>query len=379
MPCRKCGKDMPADALYCPYCGVSLQPRRNTSKRGNGLGTAIKRGRTWTARVVIGWKPSGDAEHPSKRPVYRTKGGFKTKREALEYCVFLKSNDAPRKAPRLIDYWQTYESGELSRLSKSKQSAYRTAWRKLTNLHYRAVDTLTVSDLRDTVSAVAQTYYTAHDCKQLLSNLFKLIAADGWNNKDLPGFIVLPPLEEKEREPFTDDEQAALWKLYESGDVRATIPLIMIYTGMMPGEAQQLKVEHIDLDARKITGVGMKTKVRRKSAILLPDAILPVLEDQMSRANKNGYLWNRNEDQWYADYYAVLEAAGCRRLTPYSCRHTTATSLTVTSGIAPHTLKRIMRWSTAKMADRYVHTDDATALEAVNNLRDVGNTLVSSD
>ena len=74
------------------------------------------------------------------------------------------------------------------------------------------------------------------------------------------------------------------------------------------------------------------------------------------------------EADWYADYYAALEAAGCRRLTPYSCRHTTATALAVTKNIAPQTVKKVMRWSTARMLDRYAHPDNDAALAAVNTL-----------
>ena len=70
----------------------------------------------------------------------------------------------------------------------------------------------------------------------------------------------------------------------------------------------------------------------------------------------------------YANYHAVLKAAGCRDLPPYSCRHTTATALAITDGIAPQTVRKVMRWSTAKMLDRYAHPDQSDALKAVNTL-----------
>jgi integrase len=185
----------------------------------------------------------------------------------------------------------------------------------------------------------------------------------------LPSFIVLPKHEEKERHPFTDLEQAALWKVYESGDKRAAIPLLMIYTGMMPGEAQGLRVENINLEERVIVNAGMKTKVRKATPIVLANDILPLVEDLVANAQKSGYIWKRNEDEWYASYYAALEAAGCRKLTPYSCRHTTATSLAITEGIAPQTIKRVMRWSTTKMLDRYAHPEMSDALSAVDAIK----------
>ena len=189
---------------------------------------------------------------------------------------------------------------------------------------------------------------------------------------DLPSYIVLPKLQEKERQVFTDLEQSALWKLYESGDLRAAVPLLMICTGMMPGEMMALRVDHIDLGARKIVGVGLKTKVRRESAIYLPDDVLPVVEDLIAHARPSGFVCRRQPDAWYADYYAALEAAGCRRLEPYCCRHTTATRLAITEGIAPQTIRRMMRWSTARMLDRYAHPDDAAILEAANRIKKRG-------
>ena len=143
----------------------------------------------------------------------------------------------------------------------------------------------------------------------------------------------------------------------------------MICTGMMPGEMQALRADQIDLDARKITGAGIKTKVRRQSAIYIPDDALPLVEDLIAHAQPSGYLWARSEDRWYADYYAALEAAGCRRLEPYSCRHTTATRLAVTEGIAPQIVRRMMRWSTARMLDRYAHPDDADLIAAANTIK----------
>lgn len=334
--------------------------------RPNGAGTAYKRGKSWTARVVVAWKLAEDGH---SIPVYKTKGGFPTKREALAAIPMLKQDKPKAKAPRLFDYWASYQTSEYQQLSKSKQVAYNGAWKKLTNLHYRPVDQLTVAEIRDSVSKVASTYYTVRDCKTVLTKLFDLAAADGWCNRNLPSFIVLPKLDEKEREVFSDIEQSALWKLYESGDLRAAVPLLMIYTGMMPGEMQKLKVENIDIEGHRITGIGMKTKVRMESPVYLPNDILPVLEDLIAHAQYNGFLWPNNEKKWYENYYGALETAGCRRLQPYSCRHTTASRLAITENIAPQTIRRMMRWSTTKMLDRYAHPDETDVLNAANSIK----------
>jgi len=367
MNCRKCAKPLPDGAAFCPWCGTKQATAiRKPRTRPNGSGTAFKRGKSWYAQVTIGWRMLDGGRSAAIR---RTKGGFKTKRDALEYCAALKQDRPRTNAPKLADYWQTYATGELPKLSKSKRVAYTGAWRKLSALHYRPVDQLTVAEIREAVNAAASTYYTVRDCKTVLTRLFELAGADGWCNKDLPSFIVMPSLEERERQAFSDTEQLQLWRLYESGDMRAAIPLLMICTGMMPGEAQALKVEHIDLDILEIHGVGMKTKVRRSSPVIIPEDALPLVQDLIAAAQPTGYIWPRNEKKWYEEYYAALDAAGCRRLEPYCCRHSTATRLAITESIAPQTIQRVMRWSTSRMLDRYAHPDQTDVHDAANTLK----------
>lgn len=332
--------------------------------RGNGQGTAFKRGNTYTARVVIGWKIIDD----HNVPIYKSKGGFKLKKDAFSYCEkLLAQQEKEKKAPTLEHYWLSYRDGEMKKLSDSKQTAYRIAWDKIKSIRTRRIDTLSVADLRTIVNENAKTYYPARDMKVLFGHLFDIAGADGWVNRDLPDYILLPELNEKERQPFSDIEQASLWKAYENGCKNAAIPLIMIYTGMMTGEMRRLSVNMIDYESRKITGVGLKTKVRKESAVYLPTVIVPVLQD--AAEGKDGLLWDCSENDFYAMYYDALAIAKCRKLTPYSCRHTTATALSITENIAPQTIRKVMRWSTTKMLDRYAHPNDKDATTAIDQLK----------
>lgn len=366
MICSRCSREIPDDARLCCYCGRVFERRAARRSRANGEGYVYQRGKSWYCRVTVGW-----VERPGQRPLqlYRTKGGFRTRAEAAAYAPQLLAQAEVRQVPLLASYWETYSRGEMARLSDSKRTAYQIAWRRLAPLHHLRVDAITVQDLRDAVSASASTYYPARDCKQLLRNLFRLAAADRWASADLPGFILLPPLQEEKREAFTADEVAALWALYASGDLDAALPLVMIYTGMMPGELQQLRPEMIDYDAQQIIGAGLKTKVRKSSAIVFPSDLISVFRSLAAASTStSGYLLPRNEGAFYTRYYAALSAAGCRRLSPYSCRHTTATALAIDHQIPAQTIQRVMRWSSTRMLDRYAHPDDQDALAAVSAL-----------
>ena len=378
MLCPSCRSTPPPEAIYCPRCGKKLvtTKKSRTKSRGNGTGTAFKRGSTWTAQVVMKYEdlPPFDPENPAnklpRKKITRSKGGFRTRDAALQYCQILKNGpEKPKQAPTLEHYWKTFQDGHYAGLSESKQYAYKAAWKRLEKLKDTHVDQLTVSDLQKVVADSCTTFNPARDCKSLLTAIFRTAAAEGYVNKDLPSFIQLPKLEEAERIPFSDTEQAALWRLYESGDMRAAAPLLMIYSGMMPGEARKLRVENFDLDARLITGVGMKTKVRKATPIVLAESVLPVAEALIANAQPDGAIWPKYKQGWYRDYYAALEAAGCRPLSPYSCRHTTATALAITEGVAPQTVKKVMRWANTKMLDRYAHPQTSDALAAVNTLK----------
>jgi integrase len=340
--------------------------------RGNGQGCAYKspNGKSWTAQAVIDYRPS-KKEGGQPVPVKRKKSGFATKRDALNYIETLKAGgiEKAKVAPRLSEYWKNYSENAMLKIGKDKQYAYKAAWERLKPIHDARIDTLTVDILQKTVSTVANTYYTQKDCRTVLKKLYERAHSEGYVHAILSDYIEIVPLEEKEQIPFNAEEQKALWKLYENGNIDAGIPLLMIYTGMMPGEAMLLKTEHIDLANKTMYGMNLKTKVRKKTPVVLADCIIPVVEDLIANAMPSGYIWMHNQDRWYARYYAVIEAAGCRKLPPYSCRHTTATALAIDAKIAPQTIKRVMRWTTTKMLDRYVHPGMDDALDAVNKIK----------
>jgi integrase len=371
MTCPKCGKTVPDGSVFCNYCGkkLSVQKRKAVKVRGNGMGCAYKRGRTWTACVTVDWISDTDPSKP-KKPIRRTRGGFASKADAIAYCPVLHAGgvEKPAEAPRLSAYWKTYSEGPMLKISKGKQSGYRTAWKKLTPIHDVRVDALTVDLLQRTIDESCPTFDPAKDCKSLLSNLFEIAAAEKQVVRDLPSFITLPEHEPSEPIPFNADEQKKIWRAYDNGDRRAAVHLLMIYTGMMPGELMNLKVENIHLDERIIIRAGLKTKIRKRTPVVLADCILPVVEDLISTAMPSGYIWARNEERWYANYHALLNENGCRDLPPYSCRHTTATALAVDKNVAPQTIKKIMRWSTVRMLDHYAHPDTSDALEGVNTM-----------
>lgn len=366
MKCRKCRAEIPDESKYCLRCGAKQERSGKGKTRGNGQGCAVKRGNTWSAVWTTGYYVTEDGKSHQTR---KWKGGFKAKRDALAFAAS-PVPDA-KKAPTLRNYWSGWEQAELQDLSKSKQTAFRIAWNKLAALADIEMDKLTIDTLQGCIDAKAQTYYPAKDMKTILSHLFKRAVAEGNARTNLADFIRLPPLEEKEMQPFSEDDLKKLWAAYGGGDRFIGFILLMVYSGMMPGELLALKPEMIDWEKNEIRGCGLKTKKRKETPIVFPDMISPVLSDLAENSkSRAGYLVGMNRDNFYSEYHAALQRARVTDLPPYSCRHTTATALAL-GNIAPSVIQEVMRHTKFSTTQRYIHPDTKSAHGAINTLRKV--------
>lgn len=212
MICVKCHQSVP-DMPYCGMCGHKQStPVRATYKRGNGQGTAIKRGKTWTGirmgYITYTFDDDGTPHQHRKRP---SKGGFKTK-EALEWAC--SQSDVNNTVPRLVEVYESYKQSDMTSLSKSKQTAYKIARDKLEPIIALRMDQITLNDIQNCINEKAPTYYPARDIKVLLSHLYKRANANnfGLDLKDLSKYITLPPKNETEANPIIQTDLHKIWK-----------------------------------------------------------------------------------------------------------------------------------------------------------------------
>lgn len=361
--CIKCKAELPDGARFCHICGKPQQGQpRPSRRRGNGEGSVYKRGPTWEAAVVLGYRLD---EHGKAQPVRRTKGGFRTKKEAVASLPSLRQ-EKQRTCPTIDDLWNQFKMGRYKKLSQSRQEKYRIAWPKLANIRFVRIDALTTADLQAVVDQ-AQTFYPARDIRDLLSMLYQLALPDQFVPTNLADFLVLPDLKAAKQDAFTDEEIQKLWTHYADGNWWTGYILLMCYTGMMPGELMAARKDMIDWKAKTITGAGKKTDERKSIPIVLADVIVPVLSD-LCYHTEGEKLIRINKDRFYDVYYDAVTAAGCRRLRPYACRHTAATALAA-ENIPPSVIQKIMRHAKFSTTEHYIHIDTASMHEGVNRLK----------
>ena len=369
MKCTKCKKEIPDESVFCMYCGKKQTPAvHGVKKRGNGQGSVYKRSNlpSWTAEVTVGYYLDKDGKPRRK---YKTKSGFKTKRDAVAYIEKLREE---RKRPKTItvqQLWFLYRDGELSELSKSKRTAYLIAWKKIENeLSFKDIDSLTVTELQAVIDKCGTSYYTKRDMKVLLSHLYKIAIRDDYTDKNRAQYIRLPSLETTERTTFTEDEILILWDDYHRNEtVVSACMLIMLYTGMRPGELLHITKDTIHLSEQYLTG-GIKTSKGKNRKIIIPDKIVLVIRHLMELSNADTLLTYKKND-FYDDWKECRERLELRsELDPYCCRHTYVTRLTALK-VSPAMLQELAGHEDYETTLDYTHLSIEDRLIEVNRLQ----------
>lgn len=371
MICRKCTRDLPEDAVFCCYCGVKQKAERSARMKGNGLGSVYKRPDrgTWCAALTVDVVVA-DGKVVQKRKV---KSGFKTKKAANEYLAeVLAGNEQKhtKAVPTVADLYRQFVDAPGKKPGQSTMTAYRTAFNKriLPTFGDLSIDVVSLKHLEEAIREL--NYDPAKDVKDLMSKLFQRAIADGFVQVNPATLLALPEKHAAEIPAWDPSEIENLWKTYGGGDRIAASCLLMIYTGMMPGELFALKKDMINWEERTITGCGLKTKERRERSIVLSASVLPVLRDLCDTSpSRNGFVLGMNKDKFYDLFSQMKKDLNIRQeVRPYSSRHSTATELEL-MGVSPSVIAQVLRHKNyATTAKHYIDISDEAALAAVDRI-----------
>lgn len=372
MNCRKCERTLPDDAIFCCYCGIKQILGRSVRRKGNGLGSVYKRPDrgTWCAALTVDVIVA-DGKVVQKRKV---KSGFKTKKAANEYLAEVLSGNEQKHTkavPTVADLYRQFVEAPGKKPGASTMSAYKTAFNKRIApiIGDYPIDVVALKDLEKIISGL--TFDPAHDVKDLMSKLFQRAIADGFVQVNPATMLAMPEKNSKEIPAWLPAEIEKLWNAYGDGDRVAASCLLMIYTGMMPGELFTLKMDMIQWEERTIVGCGLKTKERKEKPIVLSEAILPVLKDLCDTSpTRRGFVWGLSRDQFYADFAELKKVLNIRQeVRPYSSRHSTATELELL-GVSPSVIASVLRHKNyATTAKHYIDISNDAALSAVNQIK----------
>ena len=299
-----------------------------SKSRGNGQGTAYRRGDTWTAQVIIGWKQPEDL---TKRPIpiKRRKGGFATKREALEYCPILKSAMGKRERMTLQAVFDAWERDYSPRIGQSTLVCYRSAYKHFAPLHDIFIDMITAHDLQVCMDNCASGKRTHQNMKVVAGLIWAWAIDADVVQKDVTNNLYIGKGETVQREPLTEAEVETI-RAAIGAEPYAEYIYALCYLGFRPGEFLKLRKSdyHVQDGVTFLIGGG-KTEAGRNRSVPVPAQIADIVAARLA-VEGTDYLFPRADGKPMSDAYfretvfkPLMARLGIAEgKVPYSARHT---------------------------------------------------------
>ena len=261
--------------------------------RGNGQGCAYQRPgqKTWTVEVVVGWKfPNGDPTRP-KRPVRKTKGGFATKKLALDYVDSLQSQSGKQIRMTLEEVYLAWKPSYEKRIDASTMAGYYSAYKHFSALHGTYMDKISSEDLQGCMDACSAGKRTHQNMRVIANILWKYAIGKNIIDKNVASNLYTGKGVSVKREALTESEEITIKNVIKK-ERYAEYIYCLIYLGFRPGEFLELKKEQLFCtniaekpnDEPRFVWYfvsGKKTEVGRNRIVTIPDKILPYILERV--------------------------------------------------------------------------------------------------
>lgn len=290
-------------------------------------------------------------------------GFYKTYNEAMDALI---NYQEPAKTETFEALYQkTKQTKAFRDLTHKTKIRYDSAFEKFEPIHSLNITEITYTDLQEIIDQMEEegyyktidgTYqhheYSKGTLKYLKFVVNKIYTTAIRNNIQVTNLA--PTLElggvaigtKRQKTIFTKDEiNIMISKIDKVPNIRHI--LVMIFTGMRPGEYRELQRSNINFDTNTISNFGIKTEAGKNRKIFIHPKIRNILMD-LTIESKSGYILeyadkSLSSDKIFYDniYYPALKDTGIERKIPYTCRYTFAT-IAHNSGVDDKALQKLM-------------------------------------
>lgn len=288
----------------------------------------------------------------------------------------------------LADLWEPWIASKAERSTKTVDG-YRSAWKHIEpvwgNTPACEIERTTIAAWLPTLQARGQARGTGTPASAvrplgaasrrkvgiIINALLDLAVDQGIIHKNPIRSEDIPRQEKSERRYLKVHEIDALLAAAPHESARLLV-LVLLMTGIRPGEAKGLKVKDLDPDRRRLAirrdvdalgNIDTTKDGRHRDVPVGGDLLLDLEDDAENRGledwllpDERGNVWT--EARWRAVWSKMTAAAGIEGIDTYTLKHTAA-SVAIASGADVKTVQRMLGHRTAAMTlDVYGHLWD---------------------
>ncbi len=314
----------------------------------NGYGNVSKlpgkRRKPWRARKTTKWIID---DNNKLKQEYITIGYFETRQEALQALAEYNSNPYDLKPG--ITFKEVYNkmsNQKFKEISRSNINGYEAAYKLCTDIENMKFSDIKLVHLQGIVDSSNKNYPTLKKLKVLFNQMYDYAVMHEIISKEkhIVEYVNIgKPQKSDKHFRFTDIEIDTMWRWSVKNEYVQVI-LMLIYTGVRPGELFNLKKHNVNLQERSLfIEKGKNDNAVRK--IPIHDRIFPFFDYWMNKNNSeylitqlNGkqIMFKNNHRQFTETYWTPLlldmdilkytnDKGDIKEHTPDDTRHTFTT------------------------------------------------------
>ncbi len=360
-----------------------------SKRRPNKTGSVTKskdyahRHRPWRARVLTGYKENGT-------PIFKGLGFYKMRGEAEKAIwEYMNSQHVFKSEVTFADIFKDWSEEEYPKHSKSFEHSFNAAYKHLKVIHNKKVQELSAMDYEKVIKESKVGPHTQKVMQDLIYRIDSMAIRMNIKSKldSVKGEIKIDPIKKSHKHyPFNESDLKKLWAV-ANDNPKAQIILVLIYTGVRPGELFSLEKRDVHLNEQWFYIRKSKTENGIRN-VPIHDKILPFFESRMETdgdyvfTKENGYPFDYGVEQnqyAYSYFNPVLKELGIMEFTnqetlekglhtPYDCR-TTFTTIWTRNRLSEIFRRKIQGHSPKGIGEEvYLHLTTKDYLEEVNKL-----------
>ena len=220
----------------------------------NGYGGISKlsgnRRNPFRVRITKGWVI--DEKTQKSKQVHVTVGYYPTRAEALKALALYNENPYDINAQKITfaEVYEKWASKKFEEISDSNISGYKASYKVCEPLYDMRFADIKLAHLQSVIDNSGKAYPTQKKIKILLNQLFDYAVRNEIISKDkhMVEYVNIGKEEKSEKHyRFNDAEIETLWRWSENNEYVQLI-LMLIYSGVRPGELFNLKTTDLDLE-----------------------------------------------------------------------------------------------------------------------------------